>query len=133
MRHSTRPLGYIPTAGHSYTIVNNDGGDAVTGIFAGLPQGTVFYEGAYAFQISYVGGTGNDVVLTSVAPCNAVTISTGITTLTGVGVNVPINVDNTTGNGLYSADFTLTYNSAVINAPVVSLGTVSAGEHSHGQ
>ncbi|MBK9214364.1 MAG: carboxypeptidase regulatory-like domain-containing protein [Chloracidobacterium sp.] len=120
-------LGYTPTAGHSYTIVNNDGSDAVTGTFAGMPEGTVFYEGAHSFKISYVGGTGNDVVITSVVYCNTVSISTGITTLTGVSVNVPINVDDTTGKGLYSTDYTLTYNPAVINAPVVSLGTVSAG------
>lgn len=120
-------LGYTPTAGHSYTIVNNDSADAVTGIFAGMPEGTVFYEGPHSFKISYVGGTGNDVVITSVVYCNTVSISTGITSLTGVSVNVPINVDDTTGKGLYSTDYTLTYNPAVINAPVVSLGTVSAG------
>ncbi len=120
-------LGYTPTAGHSYTIVNNDGSDAVTGIFAGMPEGTVFFEGPHSFKISYVGGTGNDVVITSVVYCNTVSISTGITSLTGASVNVPINVDDTTGKGLYSTDYTLTYDPAVINAPVVSLGTVSTG------
>lgn len=120
-------LGFAPTAGQVFTIINNDGGDAVTGTFAGLAEGDVFYEGAHSFRISYVGGTGNDVTLTSVMLCNAVSISTGITTLTGTTVNVPITVDDTTGNGLYSTDFTLTYNSSVINAPSVSLGTVTAG------
>ncbi|MFT3746150.1 MAG: cohesin domain-containing protein [Pyrinomonadaceae bacterium] len=120
-------VGYAPTTGHTYTIVNNDGADAVSGIFNGLPEGTVFFVGPNSFRISYVGGTGNDVVLTSVSLCNAVSIPTNITSLTGASVNVPINVDDTSGNGLLSTDFTLTYNTSVLSAPVVSLGTVSAG------
>ncbi len=117
-------LGFTPTAGNSFTIINNDGADAVTGTFQGLPEGTVFYIGMTSFRISYVGGTGNDVVLTVVNLCNAVSIPTNITTLTGNSVVVPVNVDNTTGNGLYSTDFTLTYNQAVINTPVVLIGSV---------
>ena len=120
-------VGYSPTTGHTYTIVNNDGVDAVSGIFNGLPEGTVFFVGPNSFRISYVGGTGNDVVLTSVSLCNAVSIPTNITSLTGASVNVPINVDDTSGNGLLSTDFTLTYNTSVLSNPVVSLGTVTAG------
>jgi len=120
-------VGYSPGAGDSYTIINNDGGDAVTGFFAGLPDGTVFFIGANSFRIDYDGGSGNDVVITSVSLCNAVSIPTNITTLTSPPagpVNVPVNVDNTTGNGLFSTDFTLTYNPSVLSAPVVTLGTV---------
>lgn len=120
-------VGYVPGAGHSYTIINNDGVDPVGGAFFGLPDGTVFFVGPYSFQIDYNGGDGNDVVISAVANCNAVSIPTNITTLTGVNVNVPVNVDDTTGNGLLSTDFTLTYNPAVITTPVVSLGTVTAG------
>ena len=57
-------LGFAPTTGQQFTIINNDGADAVTGTFAGLPEGTVFSIGTKTFQISYAGGTGNDVVLT---------------------------------------------------------------------
>lgn len=120
-------LGYSPTAGHTYTIVNNDGGDPVTGTFAGLPEGTVFFLGANSFKISYVGGTGNDVVITAVSLCNAVSIPTNITTQTSTTVVAPISVDNTTGNGLKSTDFTVTYNPAVVTFNSISLGTVTAG------
>lgn len=120
-------VGYFPSVGHTYTIVNNDGADAVSGIFNGLPEGTVFFVGANSFRISYVGGTGNDVVLTSVSLCNAASIPTNITSLTGVTVNVPINVDDTTGNGLLSTDFALSYNTSVLSAPAVTLGAVTAG------
>jgi hypothetical protein len=108
-------VGYAPGAGDSYTIINNDGGDAVTGIFAGLPDGTVFFIGANSFRIDYDGGDGNDVVITSVSLCNTVSIPTNITSLNGQVVSVPVNVDTTTGNGLYSADFTVTYNSSVLS------------------
>jgi fibronectin-binding autotransporter adhesin len=57
-------LNYTSTAGQPYTLVNNDGSDAVTGTFTGLPQNKKFYLGGELFQISYTGGTGNDVVLT---------------------------------------------------------------------
>jgi hypothetical protein len=117
-------VGYSPGAGDSYTIINNDGGDAVTGTFAGLADEAVFFVGANSFRIDYNGGDGNDVVITSVSLCNAVSIPTNITSLTGASVNVPVNVDNTTGNGLFSTDFTLTYNPSVISSPVVTLGTV---------
>ncbi|WZO99892.1 Ig-like domain repeat protein [Isosphaeraceae bacterium EP7] len=60
-------LGMIPTVGDTYTIINNDAVDAVIGTFDGLPEGTVFAYQGQPFKISYVGGTGNDVVLTSVA------------------------------------------------------------------
>lgn len=117
-------VGYSPGAGDAYTIINNDGGDAVTGTFAGLADEAVFFVGANSFRIDYNGGDGNDVVITAVSLCNAVSIPTNITSLTGASVNVPVNVDNTTGNGLFSTDFTLTYNQAVISSPVVTLGTV---------
>jgi autotransporter-associated beta strand protein len=60
----------------TFTLILNDGTDAVSGRFtyAGttLNEGTQFQAGGQAFQISYVGGTGNDVVLTAVPePANA--------------------------------------------------------------
>ncbi|MCP4142854.1 MAG: sortase [Chloroflexi bacterium] len=60
--------GYTPTDGASYTIINNDGSDAVTGTFSGLPEGGIITNflgsGLYA-TITYAGGDGNDVVLTA--------------------------------------------------------------------
>jgi fibronectin-binding autotransporter adhesin len=55
---------YKPKAGEAYTIINNDGNDAVTGTFTGLPEGATFNVSGYVFQITYKGGSGNDVVLT---------------------------------------------------------------------
>ena len=58
-------LGYTPTVGDTYMIVRNDGTDAISGTFSGLSEGGQITVGGYLFQISYVGGTGNDVVLTA--------------------------------------------------------------------
>lgn len=118
---------FTPTAGNTFTIINNDGADAVTGTFAGLPEGTVFFVGGNSFSISYAGGSGNDVVLTAVSLCSAVSIPTGVTTRTGDPVTVPVNVDDTTGKSLLSFDMRLTYDPAVVNNPVVSLTPLSAG------
>jgi fibronectin-binding autotransporter adhesin len=60
-------LGFTPAIGNTFTLIQNDGTDAVVGTFAGLPQGATLTLGGMTFQISYVGGTGNDVVLTRTA------------------------------------------------------------------
>lgn len=57
-------LGFASAVSNQFTIIANDGADAVAGTFTGLPQGKKLYIGGELFQISYTGGTGNDVVLT---------------------------------------------------------------------
>lgn len=57
-------LGYSPLLGDTFVIVDNDGTDAVYGPFAGRPEGATLVSGGRTFQISYVGGTGNDITLT---------------------------------------------------------------------
>jgi hypothetical protein len=56
-------LNYASAATDQFTIINNDGSDAVVGTFTGLPQGKKLYVGNELFQINYTGGSGNDVVL----------------------------------------------------------------------
>lgn len=50
--------------GQQFTIINNDGVDPITGIFASYPEGSTWSENGFTVAISYVGGNGNDVVLT---------------------------------------------------------------------
>ena len=57
-------LGFNPSVGTEFTIIDNDGADAVSGTFNGLAEGDHFGVFGYTFQISYMGGTGNDVVIT---------------------------------------------------------------------
>src|SRR5256886_13010809 len=61
-------VGFAPAAGTTFTIINNDGSDAVTGTFSGLAEGATVNLSGQVFTISYVGGTGNDVVLTRASP-----------------------------------------------------------------
>jgi autotransporter-associated beta strand protein len=62
------PLDLLPavvlTAGSSFTILNKTSAGAISGTFTGKPEGSVFNEDGYTWIISYVGGNGNDVVLT---------------------------------------------------------------------
>ena len=58
--------GFTSTAGDTFTIINNDSTDAVSGTFAGLAEGDTFVADGSLYSITYVGGTdSNDVVLTS--------------------------------------------------------------------
>jgi fibronectin-binding autotransporter adhesin len=63
----TRLASYAAALNSTYTIINNDSTDAVSGSFVGLAEGATFSAGGYTYKISYVGGSGNDVVLTVTA------------------------------------------------------------------
>lgn len=56
----------VVPAGTALTLIDNDGSDAFTGTFNGVPEGaTVVANSGQSFKVSYVGGTGNDLVLTA--------------------------------------------------------------------
>ena len=54
--------GYVVTD-KSFTIIANDGSDAVTGRFQNLAEGAPLTLGGRPYAITYSGGDGNDVVL----------------------------------------------------------------------
>jgi len=80
-------------AGNTFTIVDNDGTDPIVGTFNSLPEGAYLpWPGApttLKARISYVGGTGNDVVLTLVSAQPALTgtgsLTNGNWQFTGTG------------------------------------------------
>jgi Ca2+-binding RTX toxin-like protein len=59
-----------PYINSKYTIIRKDGAGAVNGAFNGLAEGDTFTAGGNDFTISYVGGDGNDVVLTALTGSN---------------------------------------------------------------
>lgn len=62
-------LGPDVNAGHSFTVIDNDSNDQVTGTFSGLPQNETFRLVGIddvGFKIDYHGGDGNDVVISSI-------------------------------------------------------------------
>ena len=70
------------TVGQQFNILNHNGGSTNVGTFSGLPEGATISAGGYSFTISYVGGSGNDIVLTlttepSVVVGSAVTSGSG--------------------------------------------------------
>jgi fibronectin-binding autotransporter adhesin len=87
---------FKPAKGNVFTIINNDGSDAVVGTFANLAEGATFKVGGNVFKISYKGGDGNDVtltVLTAAAPDTGIAMITthpaetfGITSLMAAGI-----------------------------------------------
>jgi autotransporter-associated beta strand protein len=60
--------GFSPTKGQTFTIIKNTGSNPTSGTFAGLPEGASFSAAGTDFTISYVGGSGHDVVLTANPP-----------------------------------------------------------------
>ncbi|MBO0950849.1 cellulose binding domain-containing protein [Fibrella forsythiae] len=55
--------GSLPV-GTSYVIIDNTSNTPVSGTFAGLAEGSILTVGSIRFQLTYQGGTGNDVALT---------------------------------------------------------------------
>jgi autotransporter-associated beta strand protein len=56
---------FAASAGQQFVIISNDGSDAVSGTFGELPEGSILAASGTKFRISYVGGDGNDVMLTA--------------------------------------------------------------------
>jgi fibronectin-binding autotransporter adhesin len=79
-------LGMMPAKGDQFVIVANDGLEAVSGQFTGLPEGTEFTADGARFKITYHGNTGNDVVLAVVQPPAALRI----TSIAMAGTNVAL-------------------------------------------
>ncbi len=57
--------GWTVKQGDKFTIIDNLSTEAVSGTFDGLAEGAQLTVNGVTFSISYVGGTGNDVVLTA--------------------------------------------------------------------
>ena len=68
--HEMMVLNFGPRTGTEFLILDNLGEDRIEGWFEGLEEETQFTKSYldedYLFEISYLGGTGNDVVLTVV-------------------------------------------------------------------
>ena len=111
--------GFAPAIGQSFTIINNDDSEAINGTFNGLAEGASipnFLGSSLTASISYVGGTGNDVVL-SLADAVSVAVSPSTVTENGAtnldytftrgssigSLTVSFNV---TGTGTFSTDYT---------------------------
>ena len=112
--------------GQQFTILNNDGADAISGTFNGIANGSLFTAGGYTFRINYTGGTGNDIVLTLWGvPGNTVTLnSVDRGWYDSTGLHSPVNNNYLVGED--NASTNLFRNWFVFNMPVFSGAIIHA-------
>lgn len=58
--------GFQPQIGQSFKLIDMLSAQPIDGTFVGLPEGSLFSVNGFQFQASYVGGNGNDFVVTAV-------------------------------------------------------------------
>jgi hypothetical protein len=83
---------HTPLLGNTFTIVNNDATDAIIGTFSGLPEGATianFLGSGLSARITYVGGDGNDVVLS--ITCPVLTASSNSPVCIGTQLNLSVS------------------------------------------
>ncbi|MFN6051682.1 MAG: Ig-like domain-containing protein, partial [Planctomycetia bacterium] len=102
---------FLGNQGTVFTIIDNqDPTAAIQGTFAGLSEGAVVTVNGRAYQISYVGGTGNDVTLTVYDPA---TVTSFTPTIGKAGTSVVItgtnftNVSQVSFNGTVQPTYTV--------------------------
>ncbi|MFN0021464.1 MAG: hypothetical protein ACKVP0_24705, partial [Pirellulaceae bacterium] len=87
----------------TYTIIDNDGtSDAVIGTFAGLAEGAAVSYAGGTLYVSYAGGDGNDVVLSSQSLVQGTALADTFV-LTGNGATFTLT--RTNANGTVTATF----------------------------
>lgn len=88
-------VGFNAANNDQFTIINNTGSAAVSGTFAGLPQGATVVVSDESFQISYTGGDGNDVVLTHLQTTSTSLTAAPTSSTFGQAVTLTATVTNT--------------------------------------
>jgi hypothetical protein len=54
---------FTPASVHSYTLIDNQGANLISGAFSNYAEGATVTLGATNYTLTYLGGTGNDLVL----------------------------------------------------------------------
>ncbi len=125
----TPTLRTIPAIGQQFILVQNDDTDAVIGTFYGLAEGSILSltnvgagGGTFPAQISYTGGTGNDVVVTfGAAPAANIAAATDVST-TGATLNGLANPNGLPTTGQFQYGLSLGYGSTTASQDL-SAGT----------
>ena len=93
-----------PSFGTTYRIIDNTSSTNIVGTFAELPPGAYLGTQFGTFQISYVGGTGNDVTLTLVLTTEVRLDGSGNLVITDVatgGQNDNLTIQSDTANSRF--------------------------------
>jgi hypothetical protein len=94
--------GFTASQGNTFTIINNDGADPVTGTFNNLAEGATFTVGTTVFKITYAGGDNNNDVVLSVQNVPT-TPNTGIRLITSNPLATLLITSLSAGTLLYIA------------------------------
>ncbi|MGN6369692.1 MAG: PKD domain-containing protein, partial [Phycisphaerae bacterium] len=114
--NGTRPH----NAGDTITLISNDSTDAIIGTFTGLAEGAVVSLNGVKYTLSYVGGTGNDVVLTDASPTVATAANATPSPVTGTTTALSVLGASSAGES------SLTYTWAATSKPASSNPVFSA-------
>ena len=133
--HVSVPTG-SPAAGQTFTIIDNDGADAVAGTFDRYLEQALIDLAPWMFRISYAGGDGNDVVLTAIERTEVTPEQ--LAEITRYGEEARISARVTARNGVPTGSVTFTDNNDVVSVVPLVNGTavldvaLDPGEHSIG-
>ena len=121
--------GFSGAVGDTYDILTNNSGQAITGTFAGLAEGTTITvpngSSTVSFRISYVGGTsGHDVVLTEVNTTST-SLSTSPGTPTVYGQPVTLSSTVTAASGTPTGTVSFYAGTTLLGTAPLSSGTAS--------
>ncbi len=117
----------IPNA-NTIVLIDNDDIDAVSGTFAGLAEGDLVTINGIDFRISYVGGTGNDVVLTNTVASNvAFSTQPPNSVVAGATFGTAVTVTNSFGDPVPGQSVTLTLTGSGTLTGVLTATTDSSG------
>lgn len=123
-----------PPAAGQFTIIDNDGTDAVNGTFAGLPDSSTFMLNGFPMRINYHGGDGNDVVIIAGADTSTVVTQNVSATKSGeqwtLTATVASEFGTPTGSVAFSADgLTLGTAPAVNGVATITASMTAVGPH----
>jgi len=138
--------GYVPVAGNVFVLINNDGVDAVVGNFAGLTEGALITFNGSPLRISYMGGDGNDVVLShaaynvtssapggngTIAPLGTVSVAHGSTTTFTVtpSAGYTASIGGTCPPGAFTPPGSTTYVTGTIVADCTLVATFALNSY----
>lgn len=107
-------FGFTPAIGDAFTLISNDGTDAILGQFAGLSQNGLLTNGLAYYRLSYTGGDGNDLTLTRV-PLDGPSLITSAAVVT--------NSFQLSGLGVASAPYVLKASTNFVNWSALQTNT----------
>ena len=120
--------GFVPRPGSQFTIIDDQTSQPINGAFTNLARGGAIWDTSHTerFPITYIGGEGNDAVLTATAPLTVKTNSS----LMLVG-NSPPPLTGTVNGTPFTGS--ITYTTAFGDQVTVTLGTAATAASAVGQ